>query len=161
MTAIPLSQSEIVAELLEIQAERRRLDERETELLTLLQKPKKGTKRPVELTFKKNVITWEGGALPIRGKGYKFVRALYGANKMRQKVRTLGKKIWNNPVVKQHTFIVALHWLAEKLEKARFPYKLLPVRSQERFEVVERTKGKKPITKRIQSEIIGAKLGIR
>jgi len=161
MTAVPLSQPGIVAELLAIQAERRRLDKREMELLTLLQEPKKDSEKPVLLAFGRNVIRWEGGALPIRGKGYKFVKALYEADQMRQKVRTLGKKVWNNPVVKQHTFIVALHWLAEKLEKAKFPYRLLPVRSQERFEVMERKKGKKPVTKRIQSEIIGAKLGIR
>jgi len=166
MTVAPLSQPDIVAELFEIQAERRRLDERETELLTLLQTPKKGTKRPVCLVFGKNVIRWDGGALAIMGKGYKFVKALYEADEMRLEIEALEALVWRDDmeekgkIVKQHTFVVALQRISEKLERAKFPYKLLPIRSKERHEIMERKPGKKPTAKRIQSEIIGAKLGI-
>ena len=166
MTAVVLSQSEIVAELLAIQAERRRFDERETELLTLLQNPQNGTKKPVLLRFGKNVITWEGGALAIGGKGYKFVKALYEADGMELDIEALEEFVWQNDVeekgkvIRQNTFRVALLRLSEKLERAKFPYKLLPERSKEKNEIVVREVGKKPITKRIQSEIIGARLGV-
>jgi len=166
MTAAPLSQPDIVAELFEIQAERRRLDERATELLMLLHKPRKDQKRPITLIFGKNVIRWDGGALAISGKGYKFVKALYEADEMQLEIAALEELVWQGDIeekgmiVKQHTFVVALQRFSEKLEKEKFPYKLLPVRSKEKYEIMERKTGKKPIAKRIQSEIIGAKLGI-
>ena len=162
MTARPLSKSEIVAELLEIKAEQRRLGNRETELLTLLQNPKKkGAKKSVPLTFGKDVITWDRGALVIKGKGYKFVKALYDADKMRLKRELLGKVVWNDSLVNRHTFIVLFHWLSEKLEKAKFPYRLIPVKSKSRVETTLEIRKNKPVKKLIQSEIIGVKLGIR
>ena len=166
MTAVLLSHSEIVTELLDIQAERRRLDEKEMGLLALLQKVKKAVKKPIPLTFRKNVITWDGGALPIRGKGYRFLKALYNADKMRRKIATLEQIAWKEDIrkgkiIQQHTFIVMCHDLMKKLRKANCPYQLSFVRSKEKVKVVERKGGKKPVTKRIQSKIIGAKLGIR
>jgi len=168
MYSLPLSKSEIVAELLEIQAERekiadavKRLDDRQMELLIRLQSPKKATKKHIPLTFGKNVITWDGGALAIKGKGYRFIKALFEADKMRLKREILGGIVWNNDLVRQNTFIVFLHWLAGKLEKAKFPYRLLPAKSKEKIKTVEHKAGEKPVKKRFQSEIIGAKLGIR
>jgi hypothetical protein len=161
MTAVPLSQSEIVAELLEIQAERRRLDEREMELLTLLQKPKKGLRKPVLLTFGKNIISWEGGALSITGRGYKFVKALYDADGMRRKEATLGRLVWGQEP-KHHTFRELARWLAEKLEKAKFPYQLLPLMSKEKtVPTGEKHSDGKPKLKHLRPVIIGVKLTAR
>jgi len=168
MSAVSLSQSEIVAELLAIQAERRRFDERETELLTLLQTPKKRSAPPVPLTFGKNVITWSGGALPIKGKGYQFIKVLYEADKMRLKIATLEKTVWRDDIqkgkiaaVRQNSFIVFLNWLAVKLEKGKFPYRLMPTRSNERTEDTGEIRRNKPVKKRVRSVITGAKLRMK
>ena len=135
------------------------LDQMEQEL----QAGKKcAVKKPVELRFDKNIIIWEGGALPIKGLGYKFVQTLYEANDMKRTVRMLGKQVWGNSLVKQNTFIVFIHWLSAKLEKANFPYRLLPIKSKERYEATGETfKSGRPKRKRIRSEIIGVKLDIR
>jgi len=138
------------------------LDQKEQEILTGTVRPE----TPVSLTFGKNVIRWEGGALAISGKGYKFIQALYEANEMRLEIAILEEMVWKDDleekgkVIRQNTFRVALLRLAEKLEKAKFPYRLLSERSKEKNEVVERKQGKKPTTKRIQSEIIGARLDV-
>ena len=122
--------------------------------------------KPVTLTFGTNVIRWDGGALAISGKGYKFVKALYEADEMQLEIEALEKLVWMDDVelkgkiIKQNTFIKALQRLSETLERAKFPYRLFPIESKEKFEIVERKLGKKPITKRIQSRITGAKLGM-
>ena len=135
------------------------LDQMEQELQT---GKKRAAERTVKLEFGRNVITWDGGALPIRGLGYKFVQKLYEANEMKQTVRTLAKHVWDNPLVRQNTFIVFMHWLSAKLENAHFPYRLLPIKSQEHYVVTDETFASgKPKRKRIRSEIIGVKLCIR
>jgi len=132
------------------------LDKMEQELQT---GKKRTAEKPTKLTFGKNVITWDGGALPIRGLGYRFIQVLYEANDMKRTVRTLGLQVWGNPMVRQNTFIVFTHWLSAKLEKAKFPYRLLQVKSKERYEATDgEFKSGKPKRKRIQSEIIGMKL---
>ena len=138
------------------------LDKEELEILTGKVRPEK----PVSLTFSKNVIRWEDGALAISGKGYRFVKALYEANDMRLEIAVLEEIVWKDDmeekgkVIRQNTFRVALLRLAEKLERAKFPYRLLPERSKEKHEVVKRKPEDKPTTKRIQSEIIGARLDV-
>ena len=151
-----LSQRQITERLLA-------LDQEEHEILT----GKVRMEKPVTLTFGKNVIRWDGGAVPMRGKGYKFVKALYEADEMQLEIEALEETVWKQEisgeskvVIKQNTFRVALLRLSETLEKAKFPYRLFPVRSEEKTEIVERAIGKKPITKRIQSEIIGVRLGV-
>jgi len=135
------------------------LDQMEQELQT---EKKRAAEKTIELKFGEKIITWDGGALPIRGLGYKFLQKLYEANEMKQTVRTLANHVWGNPLVRQNTFIVFMHWLSAKLEKANFPYRLLPIRSQERHVATSETfKSGKPKRKRIRSEIIGAKLCIR
>jgi len=172
MTAVSLSQPEIVARLLEIHTARRAFDVEEAELLTRLQKPKNNLVKSVPLTFGKNIITWGNGqALAIKGKGYKFVKTLYEADEMQLKIADIEELVWQaeendqDRTVSQHTFIVCLHRLSEKLEKAKFPYRLLPTRSKEKTENNgEKWKDKlgveKPGKKRVRSEIIGARLNI-
>ena len=121
---------------------------------------------PILLTFGKNVIQWKDGALAIRGKGYKFVKALYNADEMQLEIAALEEIVWKDDmemkgkIIKQNTFIKALQRLAETLERAKFPYRLLPVESKERYEVVAQHQEKKPTSKRIQSRITGAQLGM-
>ena len=170
MSVIPLSKSEIVAELQEIQAERqkyadaiKRLEDRETELLTLLQNPKKATRKHVPLTFGKNVITWDNEALAIKGKGYKFVKALYEARKMRLKEATLDRLVWNNELSSHDAFKEYMRWLATKLEKAKFPYRLIPVKSKGQIKsfLNPDSDAGKPLQKWIEPGIIGAKLATK
>ena len=170
MTAPPLSKSEILAELLEIQAERRqiadavkRLDDREMELLTRLQSPKKATKKHIPLTFGKNIITWDGGGLAIKGKGYKFVKVLYDAKKMRLKEATFDRLVWNNKLPSHDAFKEYIRWLATKLEKAKFPYRLIPVKSKGQIKsfLNPNSDDGKPLQKWIDPGIIGAKLATK
>jgi hypothetical protein len=163
-------QPENIVRLYAINAERRELrvrldalDQEEHEILT----GKQFTEKPIPLTFGKKIITWKGGALPIKGKGYKFVQALYEADGMEHDIPTIEEIVWRQEisgeskvVIKHNTFRVALCRLAETLERADFPYRLFPVMSEEKIEIVERAIGKKPTTKRIQSEIIGVRLGV-
>jgi hypothetical protein len=139
------------------------LNQEESEILT----GKQHTEAPILLTFCKKIITWDGGALYISGKAYKFVKALYEADDMELDIPALEEIVWKQEIggeskviIKQNTFRVALLRISEMLEKAKFPYRLFPVRSEEKTEIVERAIGKKPATKRIQSEIIGARLGV-
>jgi transcriptional regulator with XRE-family HTH domain len=148
------SQAEIAARLIA-------LDQQEQEILT----GKVRTEKQVSLTFGRDIIKWEGGALAIGGKGYKFVKALYEADEMQLEIAALEELVWQDDIskgkfIKQHTFVVALQRFSERLEKEKFPYKLLPIRSKERYEIMEHKAGKKPTAKRIQSEITGARLGI-
>ena len=162
MTAVKPSQSEIVARLLEIHAARKVLDIEQTELLARLKNQGKTIEKPVPLAFGENAVTWgDGQVLVIRGKGYKFIKALYESDKMRIKKQQLERHVWGKDKVKHHTFTVLLHWLSEKLEIAKFPYRLLPTRSKEQIITVEHKEGEKPVKKRLQSEITGAKLVIR
>lgn len=132
----------------------------EAELFGRLQKPKKNSLSPsVPLTFGINVITWENGqALVIKGKGYKFVKALYEADKMRLREATLDRLIWKDNV-NHCNFKVFIRRLAEKLEKAKFPYRLLPVKSKPKVKQTRKKyKGNKPEMVFIPPEIIGVKL---
>jgi len=160
MTAVAFTNPEIVTRLVEIHTVRRTLDAEESELLARLQRPKRDKERPIELTFGKNIISWGNGqALPIRGKGYKFLKALYFADRMRLKEETLGRIVWGNEVLNHRNFTRYVLRLAERLEKAHFPYRLIPAKSKERIKTVENPNGGKPTKERIQSEIIGVKLG--
>jgi len=162
MTAVPLSQSEIVARLLEIKVARRAFDVEEDELFALLHQKKKRPAPPVPLTFGKNVITWGGSALPIKGKGYKFIKVLYEADKMRLKEATIGRIVWgrdkepNHPAFKEFT-----RWLAEKLEKAKFPYQLRHVMSKGNVKRTGKMRREKPIKVFVPPEIIGVRLYAR
>jgi len=148
--------------LLEIKEERQALhqrlvalDQEETEILTRT----KRTKKSVELKFGKNVIRWEGGEMKIRGKGYTFVTALYGADKMRLTEGTLGKYVWGkNREPKHKTFTEYVRGLALKLEKAKFPYHLLPAMSQGKTRQTNEIRNNKPIKIYEPPEIIGVKL---
>jgi hypothetical protein len=171
MTSLPTSQPEIVAELLAIRAEcgrlvdaMKRLDERVSELLGRLENPDKATGRRIPLAFGKNTITWgTGNVLYIKGKGYKLVKALYEAEGMSLTEEIIGEIIWDTDPEKSElpnhkNFKVFLLRLATRLEKEKFPYRLLPKRSKERFEETEKMQGNKPEVRRIQPEIIGARL---
>jgi len=162
MSTVSLTKPEIVARLLEIHVARKAFDIEEGELLAILQQPKGNTKRPIELTFGKDIITWGNGqALAVRGKGYRFIKALYFANGMRLKRETLGRIVWDNDLPSHRNFVRYILWLSGKLEKGQFPYRLLPVKSKERIESVDKPDGGKPIKKRIQSEIVGTRLGAK
>jgi hypothetical protein len=164
MSAVSLSQPEIISRLLEIHATRKAFVVEETKLLAQLQESKnRGSKNNtslrVPLTFGKNAITWgEGQVLAIRGKGYKFVKALYEANKMRLKEDTLAKLVWEHKNPTHHNFKEFVRSTAEKLERAKFPYRLLPVMSKEKTEDTGKTHKGKPLLRRVQPEIIGVKL---
>jgi len=166
MSTVSLSKPEILARLLEIHAARLTLDHEEADLWERLQRPKWNTNRPIPLTFGKNTIVWGNGqVLYIKGKGHELIKSLYYADKMRLKRESLGKLVWNNDCVRQNTFIVFLHRLSEKLEKAKFPYRLFPTWSKERIKQngevwKDRSGTGKPGKKRLQSEITGAKLCI-
>ena len=159
MSTVSQSKQEIVARLLEIHNARRAFDIEEGELLARLQRPKGDTARPIELFFGKNTIGWDNGkVLYIKGKGYKFLKALYFANGMRLTVASLGKIVWGNEVLKHRNFTRYVLWLSEKMEKAQFPYRLLPAKSKGRIKTVKNPNGSKPTKKRIQPEIIGIRL---
>jgi hypothetical protein len=173
MTAVLILQPEDVARILEIQKEERELSARLDILLSEGEKIIAGTEHTEKpmLKFDKNVIRWDGGTLAIRGKGYALVKILYESktemDEMVLDIATLEDTVWKDDVdekgkalIRQNTFRVALLRFAEILERAKFPYKLLPVRSQEIREITPNADGKKPLTKRIQSRIIGAKLGV-
>jgi hypothetical protein len=72
--------------------------------------------------------------LYIKGKGYLFVKALYEADGMQLEIADLEDLVWkvdekkNVEMVTSSTFRVLLHRLSTKLEKAKFPYRLLPTR---------------------------------
>jgi hypothetical protein len=151
LEAIDLEEGELRSEKIMLRTELREILER-----------RKHSKKPVPLTFGKNVIKWEGGELRIRGKCYKFVRSLYEANKMRLKEVTLGKRVWGrNGEPKHRTFNQFVHWLADKLEKAKFPYRLLPAMSKGRTRQAEEMRNNKPIKIHEPPEIIGVKLHVR
>jgi len=158
MTTVQCSQPEIVARLWEIHTARKAFDAEETELLTRLQRTKGNTVKPVPLLFGKNVISWGNGqALVIRGKGYKLVKALYEAKKMRLKEAVLDQIIWKG-TVKHSTFVESVRRLAEKLEIGQFPYRLLPVKSMPKVESSGETHKGKPTLRYVPAEIIGVKL---
>lgn len=150
---------EITTRILEISNEQERLATEMEELAAQLQKPIQKADRQVLLTFGKDVITWKKEqALVIKGKGYKLLKALYEAKKMRLKESTLDQLIWKGNV-KHHTFKEFIRRLAEKLEKAKFPYRLLPVKSKPKVKQTRKKyKGNKPEMVFIPPEIIGVKL---
>jgi len=159
MSTVSLSKPAILARLLEIHTARLTLDREEADLWARLQKPKGDKGRNVPLTFGKNTITWgDGQVLYIKGKGYQFLKALYFSKGMRLTVAKLGKMVWGNEVLNHRSFTRYVLWLSEKLEKAQFPYRLLPAKSKERVETIEKPESGKPVKKRIQSEIVGIRL---
>jgi hypothetical protein len=156
------SQPEIISRLLEIHAARKAFIVEEKKLLTHLQESKNKTCNHVPLAFGKNAITWgEGQVLVIRGKGYKFVKALYEADKMRLKEETLARLVWEHKRPNHHAFKEFIRCTAEKLERAKFPYRLLPAMSKERTEPTGEMRNGKPVRVRIQPVIIGVKLDSR
>ena len=159
MSTVPQTKSEILARLLEIHTARLTFDREEADLWARLQKPKGNTPRPKELTFGKDIVTWgDGQALAIKGKGYRLIKALYFANGMRLKVATLGRVVWDNDVPKHRSFKEFIRKIAAKLETALFPYRLIPVKSREKVRNTGKLRKGKPEKRRIQSEIIGARL---
>jgi hypothetical protein len=60
---------------------------------------------------------------------------------MRLEITDLEELVWqvksndNGKMIKQNTFVVCLHRLSEKLEKAKFPYRLLPIRDKVKTEI--------------------------
>jgi hypothetical protein len=158
MNTSSLSSEEIVIRLREIHSARRAFDVEESELLDQLQKIKSTPNKPVLLTFGKNVITWgNDSALVIKGKGYQMLKALYYADKMRLKESTLDKLIWEGRV-KHEAFVEYVRRLAEKLEREKFPYRLLPARSQPKVRPTGDIRKGKPILHFVPSGIIGVKL---
>jgi len=158
MRSKKLSKSEIVARLHAINVEQVRLTDEATKLWTLLQKAKR-VEPPIPLTFSKNFITWDDGqVLLIKGKGYKFLKILYEAKGMRLKEATLDRLIWKGNVT-HHNFKEFIRRLAEKLEKAKFPYRLLPVENKAKVVQTGNVhKDNRPEKMFIPSEIIGVKL---
>ena len=154
--------------LLEIREERQALharlvalDQEENEILTGTERT---GKKPVPLTFGKNVVAWGDRKMPLKGKGYKFVKALYDAKKMRLKGGTLGKRVWGKDKEPQrHTFNVFIRWITEKLEKAKFPYLIKPVMRKGQVRQAEERRGRnnKPIKIYEPPEIIGVKMHVR
>jgi len=115
------------------------------------------------LTFGKNVISWgHGKALSIGGNGYKLVKALYGSDKMILDEPAVGLLLWNDDMPNRKNFKETIRRTMEALELARFPYRLLWVKSEERY---ERTgamlKSGRPAVRRVQPMIIGVKLDAR
>ena len=111
----------------------------------------------VKLTFGKNVITWDGGAVTLEGVEYKIVATLYAANKMRLKEATLGKRAWGDEPT-HRAFRERVRSVTEKLEKAKFPYRLLPVMSKPRMVLTgEKFPNGKPKQKCLRPVIIGFK----
>jgi hypothetical protein len=158
MSTVTLSKPEILARLVEIHSFHRELYVEETELLARLQRPKGNTVRPVELTFGKDMILWgQGQVLAIKGKGYRFIKALYYADGMRLKEATLDKQIWKGKVT-HRTFTRYIHRLAEKLEKAKFPYRLQPIESKPKVKTNGKFRHNKPDLHFVPPEIIGARL---
>jgi len=159
MNASQISQQEIIARLQEICEEQERLAVEATGLLTQMRKPKWESVKPVPLMFGKNVITWGNGqALAIKGKAYEFVKALYEADKMRLKEETLDRLIWKDKI-KHSNFKVFVRRLSEKLEKAKFPYRLKPVVSKPKVkETAKKLKSGSPVKIFVPPEIIGVKL---
>ena len=54
-----------------------------------------------------------------------FVKALYEADMMRLQEKTLGRLVWHNAMPNHHGFKEFLRKIAEKLEKAKFPYRVI------------------------------------
>ena len=135
------------------------LDQQEREILT-------GNTRlvdPVPLTFGKNVISWGNGkALSIGGKGYKLLKALYESNEMILDESAIGLLLCDNDMPNHKNFRETVRRTMEALERAKFPYRLLWVKSEERH---ERTgvllKSGRPEVRRIQPVIIGVRLDAR
>ena len=155
--------SEIFARLDAIELAERELRAERVVLLAELQERQEAGKRkrtppPVELKFGKNVITWDGGTMYIKGKGYKFVKALYEANGMKLKEQTIGVRVWGYEQSHKN-FKDKFYQLQAILEKAKFPYRLLPVMSKEKtVPTGEKYPDGKPKRKHLRPVIIGVKL---
>jgi len=135
----------------------------ELEILESEEKKPAHTKKTVPLTFGKNIITWDGGALPIKGKGYKFIKALYEAKNMRLKEAALDRLVWDGELSSHKTFRELIRWLSEKLEKVKFPYHLKPAMSKGKVKAFlnpDASDGR-PLQKWIEPVVMGAKLGAR
>ena len=158
-----LSQRQITERLLA-------LDQEEHEILTM--SVRNDENQSVSLKFGKDVITWgnSGKALAIRGDGYRILKALYVADKNYLTREELEEIVWDKKkllveddearFVKQNTFRKAISRLAEKLELAKFPYRITKVESDTQYEPTgKKFKSGKQKVKPIQPEIIGVRLG--
>jgi len=145
------------------------LDQKEHEILT--GKVRSDINQSVSLKFGKDVITWgnSGKALAIRGDGYRILKALYIADKNYLTREELEEIVWDTKkfveddearFVKQNTFRKAISRLAEKLELAKFPYRITKVESDTQYEPTgKKFKSGKQKVKPLQPEIIGVRLG--
>ena len=145
------------------------LDQEENEILT--GKMRSDMNQPVSLKFGKDVISWgnSGKALAIRGDGYRILKALYVADQNYLTREELEEIVWDKKnlveddearFVKQNTFRRAISRLAEKLEFAKFPYRITKVESDTQYEPTgKKFKSGKQKVKPIQPEIIGIRLG--
>jgi len=135
------------------------LDQQEREILT----GNMGSVDPTALTFGKNVISWgHGKALSIGGNGYKLLKALYGSDKMILDEPAVGLLLWNDDMPNRKNFKETIRRTMEALELARFPYRLLWVKSEERHEPTgAMLKSGRPEVRRVQPMIIGVRLDAR
>jgi len=123
--------------------------------------PDKRKCTPIKLTFDKNIITWNGGAIALKGLGYKIVRTLYEVNDMMMEEATLGERVWGQEP-KHRTFNELVRWLMEKLERAKFPYQLIFIMSEEKIiQTGEKYSDGRPKLKHLRPVIIGIKLNAR
>ena len=145
------------------------LDQEANEILTRTMRS--DMNQSISLKFGKDVISWgnSGKALAIRGDGYRILKALYDADQnflTREKIEEIlwdKKKLVEDDeshFVKQNTFCKAISRLAEKLEFAKFPYRITKVESDTQYEPTgKKFKSGKQKVKPIQPEIIGVRLG--
>ena len=142
LDAIALEAMELRAELQKILEPRKR----------------KRTPPPIGLAFGENVIAWDGGAVALEGVSYKIVKALYDANGMKMKEGTLGRLAWGDEPTHKN-FKERISRVSEKLEKAKFPYRLLPVMSKEKtVPTGEKYPNGRPKLKHLRPIVIGVKL---
>jgi len=128
-----------------------------------------GDDEPASLNFGKDVITWGNGqVLAIKGDGYKILKALYCSDEKYLTKGELEELVWDKKklteesegrFVKQDTFLQAISRLAEKLESVNFPYRVIKVESETKYEPTGKKfkRGGEKI-KPLKPEIIGVRL---
>ena len=160
MNTVPDLQLEDVARLLEIEKLTQALArERKAILMKAVRTEcKEPVLAPIEFTFGKNIITWNGGAVALAGVEYKIVKALYEAKNMRLKEETLGQRAWGKETTHE-AFKERVRCVTEKLEKAKSPYRLFSVMSKEKtIPTGEKYRNGKQKFKHLRPVIIGVKL---
>jgi len=124
--------------------------------------------KSISVYFGKNAISWKGGALGISGDGYKILKALYYADENYLTREELEELVWDKRklteenegrFVKQDTFLQAVTRLAEKLASVNFPYQVIKIESEAKYEPTGKKfkSGMKKI-KPLKPEIIGVRL---